>query len=119
MRILADENMDRDVVLGLRAYDHDVRWATTETDRSELDANLLELGTQERRTVITYDYDTDFGELICRDNVPAPYGVILFRIHDDVPKDVKRLFVVSTITSWDAWPPSIWTIQIRHTRKAA
>jgi len=67
--------------------------------------------------VITYD--TDFGELICRDNVPAPYGVILFRIHNDVPKDVKTQFVVSAITSWDAWPAGIWTVQMRHTRQAA
>ena len=116
MRILADEDVDKDVVDGLRACDYDIRWAT-ETNRSELDANLLELGTQEERTLITYD--TDFGELICRDNAPAPYGVILFRIHNDVPRNVKTQFVVSTITSWDAWPAGIWTVQIRHTRKSA
>ena len=116
MRILVDEDVEKDVVDGLRAYDYDIRWAL-ETDRSEEDVNLLELGTQEKRTVITYD--KDFGELICRDNVPAPYGVILFRIHNDVPKDVKTQFVVSTITSWDDWPAGIWTVQIRHTRKAA
>ena len=116
MRIVADENMDKEVVLGLRADGHDIRWATA-TDRSEEDVNLLELGTQEERMVITYD--KDFGELICRDNAPAPYGVILFRIHNDVPKDVKTQFVVSTIASWDPWPAGIWTVQIRHTRKAA
>lgn len=116
MRILADEDMDRDVVRGLRAYDHDLRWAT-ETASSESDANLLALGTQERRTVITYD--TDFGELICRDNVPAPYGIILFRIHNDVPQDVKTQFIVNAITSWDPWPAGIWTVQIRHRRNAA
>lgn len=116
MRILADEGMDAGVVYGLRAYGHAIHWVV-ETNPSEVDINLLALGTREQSTLITYD--TDFGELICRDNVPAPYGVILFRIHNDVPQDVKTQFVVSTITSWNPWPAGIWTVQIRHTRKAA
>ncbi len=116
MRILADEGMDREVVDGLRSYGHDIRWVA-ETNPSEEDINLLELGTREQRTVMTYD--TDFGRLICRDDVPAPHGVILFRIYNDVPKDVKTQFIVSTTTSWDPWSAGIWTVQIRHIRKAA
>lgn len=119
MRILADEGMDRGVVDGLRTYGHDVRWVV-ETNPSEEDIDLLKLGRQDQRTVITYD--KDFGELICRHNVPAPYGVILFRIHGDVPKDVKTQFIVSATTSWDSWDSQlsgVWTVQIRHSSKAA
>lgn len=119
MRILADEDMEKAVVLDLRDYGHDVCWVV-ETNPSEEDIDLLKLGTQDQRIVITYD--TDFGELICRHNVPAPYGVILFRIHDDVPKDVKTRFIVGATTSWDSWDSQlsgIWTVQMRHPSKAA
>ena len=111
MRILADENMLGQVVIRLRAAGHDVRWAM-ETDRGEADPNLLELATQERRALITYD--KDFGDLVHRDGMSAPHGVILFRIHSDVPDTVEAEFVASSVMAWDSLPPGIWTIQIRH-----
>ncbi len=111
MRILADENIAEQVVVRLRGADHDVRWVK-ETDRGEADPNLLELATREGRTLITYD--KDFGDLVHRDRVPAPYGVILFRIHSDVPDLVKAEFVAQSVMAWDNLPPGIWTIQIRH-----
>ena len=82
------------------------------TNRSAADLSLLQLATREKRTLITYD--TDFGEIIYRGNRHALYGIILFRMHVDVPEEVRMLFVVGTITSWDPWPPGIWTVQIRH-----
>ena len=75
MRILADENILNQVVIRLRAAGYDVRWAK-ESDRGEADPNLLELATRERRMLITYD--KDFGDLVHRDGMPAPHGVILF-----------------------------------------
>ena len=76
------------------------------------DPNLLELATRERRALITYD--KDFGALLNRDGMSAPHGVILFRIHSDVPDSVKAEFVASSVMAWDSLPPGIWTIQIRH-----
>ena len=111
MRILADENISEQVVVRLRAAGQDVRW-TKETDRGEADPNLLELATQERRTLITYD--KDFGALLNRDGMSAPHGVILFRIHSDVPDSVKTEFVAGSVMAWDSLPSGIWTIQIRH-----
>lgn len=111
MRILADENISEQVVVRLRAAGQDVRW-TKETDRGEADPNLLELATRERRTLITYD--KDFGALLNRDGMSAPHGVILFRIHSDVPDSVKTEFVASSVMAWDSLPSGIWTIQIRH-----
>ena len=111
MRILADENISEQVVVRLRAAGQDVRW-TKETDRGEADPNLLELATRERRTLITYD--KDFGALVNRDGMSAPHGVILFRIHSDVPDSVKTAFVASSVMAWDSLPSGIWTIQIRH-----
>ena len=111
MRILADENMPQRVVSLLRAGGHDVEWAR-ESHRGTPDPGLLELSTREERTLITHD--SDFGELVNRDNMPAPYGVVFFRIHTDVPEVVKEDFIVRTTTVRDSWPPGIWTVQIRH-----
>ena len=111
MRILADENMPRRVVSLLRASGHDVEWAR-ESHRGTPDPGLLELSTRKERTLITYD--SDFGVLVNRDNMPAPYGVVFFRIHSDVPEEVQEDFIVRTTTVRDSWPPGVWTIQIRH-----
>ena len=111
MRILADENISEQVVVRLRAAGQGVRW-TKETDRGEEDPNLLELATRERCALITYD--KDFGDLVHRDGMSAPHGVILFRIHSDVPDSVKAEFVASSVMAWDSLPSGIWTIQIRH-----
>ncbi len=111
MRVLADENIAEQVIVRLRAAGYDVRWAR-ETDRGKADPALLELATRERRTLITYD--KDFGDLVHQSHIPAPYGVILFRIHSAVPDTVKAEFVASSVMAWDSLPPGIWTIQIRH-----
>ena len=111
MRIQADENMLERAVVSLRAGGHDVRWAR-ETHRSAADPNLLELATQEGRTLITFD--SDFGELVHRYRIPAPYGVLFFRLHDSVPRPVQADFIAGAATAWETWPPGIWTIQIRH-----
>ena len=111
MRILADENISEEVVIRLRASECDVRWAK-ETERGRGDSSLLELATREGRTLITYD--KDFGDLVYRDGISAPHGVILFRIHSLVPDSVKAKFVANSVMSWDSLLPGIWTIQIRH-----
>ena len=111
MRILADVNMWDRVVEGLRESGHDVHWAK-ETDQTAPDENLLVLATREGRTLLTYD--KDFGGLIHNRGMPAPYGVMLFRIHDDVPDDVESGFIVNTVNLWDPLPPGLWTVQIRH-----
>jgi predicted nuclease of predicted toxin-antitoxin system len=111
VKILADENMKRESVVELRAADHDVHWAY-EIYRGTPDANLLEIATADARLLITYD--NDYGELVRRLGTPAPYGVILFRIHDDVPTDAETKFIVGSVTIQDDWPPGLWTIQIRH-----
>lgn len=111
MRILADENMMSLVVDGLRAARHDVRWVR-DTNPSDPDHDLLELATRERRTLITHD--TDYGELVRLQGMPAPYGGLLFRTHDDVPDEVEAQFIIDSVKAWDEWPPGVWTIQIRH-----
>ena len=103
--------MLEEAVASLRAAGHDVRWAV-ETDRSAAEPNLLELATQEGRTLITFD--SDFGELVHRYSASAPFGVLFFRLHNGVPNSAKADFITCATTAWDNWPPGIWTVQIRH-----
>ena len=118
MRILADENIAGRSISRLREHGYDVL-SVRETYPSEDDPNLLEVATGEERVLVTYD--TDFGELVHRYGVPAPYGVILFRLHEYLPGEVKAEFVANSVIAWDSWPDAqtqlrsgIWTIQIRH-----
>lgn len=84
MLLLADENIEALAVTKLRAAGNDVIWVK-ESSPSSADPSLLQQATQEQRTLITHD--KDYGDLIVRDSVPAPYGVILFRIHEDISLD--------------------------------
>ena len=118
MRILADENILGVSIVRLRDHGYDVL-SVRETYPSEDDLNLLELATEEERLLITHD--TDFGELVHRDCIPAPYGVLLFRLYEHLPIEVKVDFVANSVMAWNSWPQSgrrlwsgIWTIQIRH-----
>lgn len=118
MRILADENILGVSIVRLRDHGYDVL-SVRETYPSEDDLNLLELATEEERLLITHD--TDFGELVHRDRIPAPYGVLLFRLYENLPMEVKVEFVANSVMAWNSWPQSgirlpsgIWTIQIRH-----
>ena len=111
MRILADENMLELVVSGLKDAGHDVIWAS-EVAPGDQDINHLTVATREARTLITYD--KDFGDLIHRDGALAPHGVLLFRIHNNLPIESEIDFIVSSVGIREPWPPGLWTIQIRH-----
>ena len=115
MRILADENMPANVVDRLRDSGHDVEWAV-ESYRSEPDPNLLRIATRDRRILVTFD--RDFGRLLIRDGAPAPYGVIYFRVNNEVPDDFRDAFIIRVITAREIWPPGVWTVHLRHRLQA-
>ena len=98
MRILAGENVDREIIVQLREFGHDVEWAG-ESYQSDTDPSLLRLATDDRRTLVTFD--RDFGELVHRFGMPSPYGVVYFRVHPDVPQTVSVDFTVRTVTMWE------------------
>ena len=111
MRLLADVNVVQDAVALLREAGHDVLWAS-EIAHRETALNLLRQASREQRTLISYD--TDYGELVHRDGEPAPFRVIQFRIHDDVPAESQANFIHHTVLIWEHWPAGVWTVQIRH-----
>ena len=75
MRFLADENCDFAVVKALRLSGHDVL-AVSEFRQRSVDAELMQLGYQEDRILLTED--KDFGWLAFVANVDNP-GVVLIR----------------------------------------
>ena len=111
MRLLVDENIDKLAVVRLRADGHDVFYVL-EDSPSALDLSLLHQATRERRTLLTFD--RGFNELVVRDGIPAPYGVVLFRLPDEVRGEPRANLVYGIATSREQWPPGIWTIRVVH-----
>ncbi len=90
MRLLADENIPRLVVDIICSRGHDAIWIGREAPGIS-DQEVLSLATTEKRTLITFD--TDFGELVFRLGVGAPFGVILFRLPPDSPSVIAQSIV--------------------------
>ena len=76
MRILADENCDRLIVVGLRERGHEVHYIP-ELSGGESDEELFALAVREGLTVLTDDLR--FGHLAER-GVIHPPGIILMRL---------------------------------------
>ena len=107
MRLMADENVDQSAVVQMRPMGHDVFYAK-ESSPSANNPYLLRQATRERLTLFTYN--TAHGKLVHRHGEPTPYGVIQFRIHDQVQGEARINFIVGAVTIWEQWPPGVWTI---------
>jgi len=88
MRLLADENINSDLVVWLRAGGHDVI-AVREVARGEPDSRVLELAAEGDRVLLTED--KDFGELVFRERLPAA-GIVLLRFHTRTYAEFLELF---------------------------
>lgn len=107
MRLLADENFPRLVVQELRSRGHDLVWISEETPGIS-DREVLARATTEGRILITFDKE-DFGELIFRDKQKAPFGVILFRIQQDIPNRTQT--IVTALESRSSWAGYFSTVR--------
>jgi predicted nuclease of predicted toxin-antitoxin system len=76
MKILADENIEREFVEALREADFDVM-SVRESFIGFADDEILQIAVDEKAVILTYD--TDFGELVFRFSLKS-YGVILLRL---------------------------------------
>jgi len=92
MRILADENVPGDMVMGLRSLGHDVSWACHGCPGADDEAVLMRAGLEER---VVLTFDKDFGELACRSGVLARSGIILVRV--DLADDPAAIGVVVSV----------------------
>lgn len=111
MRILADENMPEETVELLRMAGHDVHFVT-ETMPSEVDPNVLAVATSESRLLATQD--KDFGDIVINRSQAAPYGVVLFRLHNDIAEADQFRLMAAILDANNSWGPGIWAVSIRH-----
>ena len=84
MRLLADENVARTLVVWLRETGQDVCWVN-EDMKSALDEDILEAGANADRVLLTFD--RDFGEHVFRHRARSA-GVVFFRLDT---RDVEQL----------------------------
>ncbi|HEY0458101.1 MAG TPA: DUF5615 family PIN-like protein [Pyrinomonadaceae bacterium] len=76
MKLLADENIEREFIEALREADFDVI-SVFENYIGSTDDEILQIALDERAVILTYD--TDFGELVFRFGLKSQ-GVILLRL---------------------------------------
>ena len=101
---------DRTVEL-LRMVGHDVHFIK-ETMPSKPDPDILAVATIENRLLATQD--KDFGDIVVNRNQPAPHGVVLFRLHNDIPDTDRFRLMASILNARNSWGPGIWAVSIRH-----
>lgn len=87
---LANENISLKTVEELRAHGHDVKWIS-ETLPSVKDQLILMQATAENRIIITFD--SDYGELIFKYNMPPPLGVVYLRLHSTDSSEAANLIL--------------------------
>jgi predicted nuclease of predicted toxin-antitoxin system len=88
MNILADENIERQIVDLLRAEGHDVLSAA-ESFASTADTEVLDRSAAEGRVLLPNDLD--FGELVFHRRLAAA-GIVLLRLRVPTLADKVRLF---------------------------
>ena len=92
MKFLLDECVAKASAMRLRMIGHDVVRVGSDI-RIPNDDDILVLATSEERVLITHDQD--FGELVFKKRMRAPFGVVLFRYEPSHPEDVaKRLVLI-------------------------
>ena len=94
MKIVADEGIERHVVVRLRVEGHDVVHIA-EIARGITDPEILELANREEALLITYD--KDFGDLIFYKQYNT-HGVMLVRLPETLSSLEKADIVVSVIS---------------------
>jgi predicted nuclease of predicted toxin-antitoxin system len=113
VRLLANENCPRQLVVRLRERGHEVAWVR-EIVSGASDALVLVRAANERRVVLTFD--KDFGELAFRADMKAPSGVILLRLALASPDGVARV-VADALDAHPGWEGSFPVIEDTRVRR--
>lgn len=89
-RFLADENFPGSSTHLLRTAGHDVA-AIIDDMRGVEDTEVLARAVQEKRIILTFD--RDYGELIYGKHLPAPPGVVYFRLDAAPPEEPAQMLL--------------------------
>ena len=84
MNFLADENFPLLSCEILKNDQHHLRLAAVEF-RGQPDTSILKGAIENEEIILTFD--KDFGELIFRNSLTPPPGIILFRLHSFTPDE--------------------------------
>jgi predicted nuclease of predicted toxin-antitoxin system len=98
MRLLADENFPGAAVDALRDAGQEVVWVRTASPGTS-DVEVLAWAAREGRVLLTFD--KDFGEIARSADLPATFGVVLFRIVMP-PADIGHR-LAALVMSRDDW----------------
>jgi len=96
MELVADECVTRVTIEALRADGYDI-WFVKEHQRGIIDLDVLETATTQQRLLLTED--KDFGDIVFRDRHPAPFGVVLARLPDEMLPVDKALIIRQAFAS--------------------
>lgn len=110
-KLLVDENLPALTTVLLRRAGYDVA-SVLEISPGVSDAEVLARALEECRILVTLDKQ-DFGELIYRDRLSAPPGVLIFRL-PDIPAEGLPYYVAGAITARSEWPGSFWRINQKN-----
>jgi predicted nuclease of predicted toxin-antitoxin system len=113
LHLLADENIFGELVRALRSSGHDVAWIYEDARGSD-DISVLTRARSERRLLLTFD--TDFGDLIFRDHLPPPPGLVLLRISSSVRRARVAELISAALASRDDWEGAFSVIDERRIR---
>ncbi len=99
MQILADENIPRVVVDGLRNEGYNLHWIA-EAMPGASDEEVLAVAMEQERTLLTFD--KDFGNLVFKTKLPAGSGIILYRGEMDTPTELAKTIcnIISSRSDW-------------------
>jgi len=102
MKLLADENIPSSVIRALVNGGYDIVWIRTEAPGIS-DVDVMRYACRENRIILTYD--KDFGELVVKDNLCPPAGIILFRLRQKNPAQIAQniLDILKTRTDWEGY----------------
>ena len=90
-RFLADENFPGASIRLLREAGHEVTAIIEEMAGAE-DTQVLARAVQEKQIVLTFD--RDYGELIYGKRLPAPPGVVYFRLDKAPPGEPAKVLLL-------------------------
>jgi predicted nuclease of predicted toxin-antitoxin system len=83
VRILANENIPRATVVQLREAGHDVE-SIADVAAGAPDSVVVERAVRDDRIVLTFD--RDYGDLIFRQGMEAPPGIVFLRYHSSLTR---------------------------------
>jgi len=114
MRFLADEDFPLASVKRLRVAGHNVVAIVTDCPGVS-DREVLMRAVREDRIILTFD--RDFGELLFRSRLPAPTGVVYFRLKPASPLEpaeyLMRLLALPDVSLLQQFT----TVGARHVRQ--